>query len=41
RAPAERGVARLKSWRTFPRSRCNPHRMTSIAAAVLILERQR
>jgi hypothetical protein len=33
RAPVERGVARLKSWRIFRRSRCSPNRMTSIAAA--------
>ncbi len=41
RAPVERGVARLKSWRIFRRARCSPNRMTSIAAAVLTLERQR
>ncbi len=41
RAPVERGVARLKSWRIFRRSRCSPNRMTVIAAAVLTLERQR
>ncbi|MFC7830980.1 transposase family protein, partial [Streptomyces sp. NPDC057375] len=41
RAPVERGVARLKSWRIFRRSRCNPNRMTSIAKAVLTLELQR
>ncbi|WP_328430755.1 transposase family protein [Streptomyces sp. NBC_00453] len=41
RAPVERGVARLKSWRIFRRSRCSPNRMSSIAAAVLTLERQR
>ncbi|MFF6954464.1 transposase family protein [Streptomyces iakyrus] len=41
RAPVERGVARLKSWRIFRRSRCSPNRMTSIAKAVLTLERQR
>jgi hypothetical protein len=41
RAPVERGVARLKSWRTFRRSRCSPNRMTPIAKAVLTLERQR
>ncbi len=28
RAPVERGVARLKSWRIFRRSRCSPNRMT-------------
>jgi hypothetical protein len=32
-APVERGVARLKSWRIFRRSRCSPNRMTSIAKA--------
>ncbi|MFB6556174.1 transposase family protein [Streptomyces sp. NPDC056405] len=41
RAPVERGVACLKSWRIFRRSRCSPNRMTVIAAAVLTLERQR
>lgn len=41
RAPVERGVAHLKSWRIFRRSRCSPNRMTSIAKAVLTLERQR
>jgi hypothetical protein len=41
RAPVERGIARLKSWRIFRRSRCSPNRMTSLAAAVLTLERQR
>ena len=41
RALVEGGVARLKSWRIFRRARCSPNRMTSIAAAVLTLERQR
>ncbi len=41
RAPVERGVARLKSWRIFRRARCSPNRLSSIAAAVLTLERQR
>ncbi|MDQ0986174.1 hypothetical protein QFZ71_003457 [Streptomyces sp. V2I9] len=41
RAPVERGVARLKSWRIFRRSRCSPNRMTSIAKAILTPERQR
>lgn len=41
RAPVERGVARLKSWRIFRRSRCSPNQMSSIAAGVLTLERQR
>ncbi|MBK3584149.1 transposase [Streptomyces sp. MBT57] len=40
RAPVERGIARLKSWRIFRRSRCSPNRMTSIAKAVLTLDRQ-
>lgn len=39
RAPVERGVARLKSWRIFRHARCSPNRMTSIAKAVLTLER--
>ncbi|MFJ2828362.1 aquaporin [Streptomyces sp. NPDC087263] len=38
RAPLERGVARLKSWRIFRKDRRSPNRMTSIAAAVLTLE---
>ncbi|MGW3422461.1 hypothetical protein ACWDSC_31030, partial [Streptomyces phaeochromogenes] len=41
RAPVEGGVARLKSWRIFRKARCSPNRMTSIAAAVLTLERRR
>ncbi|GAA3543569.1 hypothetical protein GCM10022295_26780 [Streptomyces osmaniensis] len=41
RVPVEGGIARLKSWRIFRRARCSPNRMTSIAAAVLALERQR
>lgn len=40
RVPVERGMARLKSWCIFRRSRVSPNRMTSIAAAVLTLERQ-
>jgi len=41
RAPVERGVARPKSWRIFRKARCSPNRMSSIAAAILTLERQR
>ena len=41
RAPVERGVARLKSWQIFRRSRCSPNRITSIAKAILTMERQR
>ncbi|PWG08655.1 IS5/IS1182 family transposase, partial [Streptomyces sp. V2] len=41
RAPVERGIARLKSWRIFRRARCSPNRMTSITKAVLTLERHR
>lgn len=41
RVPVERGVARLKSWQIFRRSRISPNRMTVIAKAVLTLERQR
>jgi hypothetical protein len=40
RAPVERGIARLKSWQIFRRSRISPNRMTVIAKAVLTLERQ-
>jgi hypothetical protein len=41
RPPVERGIARLKSWQIFRRSRISPNRMMSIAKAVLTLERQR
>ena len=41
RTPVKRGIARLKSWRIFRRSRSSPHRMTSIAAAILTQERKR
>ncbi|MEU1694194.1 transposase family protein [Streptomyces hirsutus] len=41
RAPVEQGMALLKSWRIFRRSRISPNRMTSVAKAVLTLERQR
>ncbi|SHH39948.1 DDE superfamily endonuclease [Streptomyces sp. 3214.6] len=41
RTPVEGGVACLKCWRIFRRARFSPNRMTSIAAAVLALERQR
>jgi hypothetical protein len=41
RAPVERGVARLKSWRISRRSWCSPNRMSSISAVALALERQR
>ncbi len=41
RAPVERSVAWLKSWRIFRRSRCSPNRMSVIAAAVITLETQR
>lgn len=39
RAPVERGIARLKCWRIFRHARCSPNRMTSIAKAILTLER--
>lgn len=41
RAPVERGMALLKSWRVFRRSRISPNRMTVIAKAVLTLDGQR
>ncbi|MCF3165786.1 hypothetical protein IPZ64_02400 [Streptomyces violaceoruber] len=41
RAPVERGMARLKPWQIFRRSRISPNRMTVIAKAVLTLQRQR
>ncbi|MFD7700604.1 transposase family protein [Streptomyces caelestis] len=41
RAPVERSVARLKSWRIFRRARCSTNHMTVITEAVLTLDRQR
>lgn len=41
RAPVERGVARLKSWRIFRHARCSPTRLSTVTAAILTLERQR
>ncbi|MFB7344977.1 transposase family protein [Streptomyces hydrogenans] len=41
RAPVERSIARLKTWRIFRRALCSPNRMTALAAAILTLERQR
>ncbi|MFE5798074.1 transposase family protein [Streptomyces sp. NPDC056503] len=41
RAPVERSIARLKTWRIFRKARCSLNRMTAIAAAILTLERQR
>ncbi|TDT42577.1 DDE superfamily endonuclease [Streptomyces sp. BK208] len=41
RAPVARSIALLKSWRIFRRSRISPSRTTSVAKAVLTLERQR
>ncbi|MET7609405.1 transposase family protein [Streptomyces avermitilis] len=40
RAPVERGMARLKSWQIFRRSRISPNRMSAITKAVLTLEKQ-
>lgn len=41
RAPVERGMARLKSWQIFRRSRISPNHMSVIPKTVLTLERQR
>lgn len=41
RAPVERGIARLKSWRIFRRARRSPSLMAVNAKAVLTLERHR
>ncbi|MFJ6237043.1 transposase family protein [Streptomyces griseus] len=41
RVPVERGMARLKPWPIFRRSRISPNCMSVIAKAVLTLERQR
>ncbi len=41
RAPVERGMARLKSWQIFRRSRISPNRMSVITKAILTLEKQR
>lgn len=40
RFPVERAFARLKAWRIFRKARISPHRLTSIAKAVLTLERR-
>uniref|UniRef100_A0AAU1IDA8 Transposase family protein n=1 Tax=Streptomyces sp. NBC_00180 TaxID=2903632 RepID=A0AAU1IDA8_9ACTN len=41
RSPVERAFALLKSWRIFRRARCSPIRLTSIAKAILTLEKHR
>jgi len=41
RAPGERGFAQLKYWKVFQIVRVSPHRITSIAKAVLVLIQQR
>ncbi|MFC8794811.1 transposase family protein [Streptomyces cinereoruber] len=41
RHPVERGVATLKRWKIFRRSRCSPNWLSSAAKAVLTLELQR
>ncbi len=41
RAPVERGIARLKSWRIFRRADVSPNLMAVSAKAVLTLERHR
>ncbi|MFD5890662.1 transposase family protein [Streptomyces sp. NPDC060334] len=41
RSPVERAFARLKAWRIFRRARVSPNKLTSIAKAILTLERQR
>ena len=41
RAPVERGMAQLKSWQIFRRSRISPNSMSVITKAVLTLEKQR
>ncbi|WP_158710393.1 transposase family protein [Streptomyces sp. NRRL F-5126] len=41
RAPVQRDIAPVKSWRIFRRSRISPNRMTSVTKAILTLERQR
>ncbi|WP_433401444.1 transposase family protein [Streptomyces sp. CA-146814] len=41
RAPVERGVGRLKSWRMFRHARCSPTRLSTITVAILTLERER
>lgn len=40
-APVERGMARLKAWQIFCRSRISPNRMTVIAKTALTLDSQR
>lgn len=41
RAPVERGIGTTEVVAHLPQGRCSPNRTTSIAAAVLTLERQR
>lgn len=41
RYPVERGMAHLKTWRIFRKTRCSPTRLTTAAKAVLTLESHR
>ncbi len=41
RYPVERGMARLKTWRTFRKARCSPTWLTTAAQAVLTPESYR
>ncbi|MEU9979527.1 transposase family protein, partial [Streptomyces sp. NPDC051014] len=41
RSPVERAFIRLKAWRIFRRARVSPNTLTSMAKAILTLERQR
>ncbi len=41
RQPAERSIARLKTWRVFRKARCSPTWLTSVTKAILTLERSR
>ncbi|MFE3585489.1 transposase family protein, partial [Streptomyces vinaceus] len=41
RYPAERGIARPKTWKIFRRARCSPNWLTQAAKAVLTLESYR
>jgi len=38
RAPGERAVATLKTWRLLTKLRCSPHRATPIIAAIRVLQ---
>jgi DDE superfamily endonuclease len=38
RAPGERAIATLKTWKILTKLRCCPHRATNIVAAIRVLQ---